>query len=235
MRSFLAQRPNLPPQQSSEHQVKIGGQICLACASGGRMRPQHEQATPRKRGDPPAHQFPEPSLYPVANHRRANRTANNKAYLRPCISWYRTGGQQQSTGNNGAARPATRAQRTPELIRPSHPRLLRQHHTSCAAKAARHGTRRPLSGRVRPRAARGPFGGAQPARRGRPWYASAGGSRGPSPADGYSAGTCACSLELQYGSETVTGQARSCRLPRGRTQVDSPVLQPPQPRHGSAC
>ena len=92
MRSFLAQRPNLPPQQSSENQVEIGGQICLACASGGRMRPQHEQATPRKRGDPPAHQFPEPSLYPVANHRRANRTANNKAYLRPRISWYRTGG-----------------------------------------------------------------------------------------------------------------------------------------------
>ncbi len=55
MRSFLAQRPNLPPQQSSENQVKIGGQICLACASGGRMSPQHEQATPGKRGDPPAH------------------------------------------------------------------------------------------------------------------------------------------------------------------------------------
>jgi hypothetical protein len=24
-------------------------------------------------------------------------------------------------------------------------------------------------------------------------------------------------------------------MPRGRTQVDTPVLQPPQPRHGSAC
>jgi hypothetical protein len=24
-RSFLAQRPNLPPQQSSDYQVKIGG------------------------------------------------------------------------------------------------------------------------------------------------------------------------------------------------------------------
>jgi hypothetical protein len=229
MRSFLAQRPNLPPQESSENQVKIGGQIRLACARGGRMRPQHEQATPRKRGDPPAHQFPEPSLYPVANHRRANRTANNKAYLRPCISWYCTGGQQQSAGNDGAAGSATRAQRAPELIRLSHPRLLRQHYTSCAAKAARHGTREPLSGRVRRRAARGPFGGARPARRGRPWYASADGSRGPSPADGCSAGTCACSLELQYGSESVTGQARSCRVPRGRTQVDTPGQRPPQP------
>jgi hypothetical protein len=55
MRSFLAQRPNLPPQESSENQVKIGGQICLAYASGGRMCPQHEKATPRKPGDPPTH------------------------------------------------------------------------------------------------------------------------------------------------------------------------------------
>jgi hypothetical protein len=86
MRSFQAQRPNLPPQQSSEHQVKIGGQLCLACASGCRLRTQHEQTTLREPGDPPAHEFPESSLYPVANHRRANRAANNKAYLRLGIS-----------------------------------------------------------------------------------------------------------------------------------------------------
>jgi hypothetical protein len=42
MRSFLAQRPNLPPQQSSKYQVKIGGQIRLACASGRRMSAHHE-------------------------------------------------------------------------------------------------------------------------------------------------------------------------------------------------
>jgi hypothetical protein len=55
MRSFLAQRPNLPPQQSSDYQVEIGGQIRLAYASGCRMRAQYEQATPGERGDPPAH------------------------------------------------------------------------------------------------------------------------------------------------------------------------------------
>jgi hypothetical protein len=42
MRSYLT-RPNLPPQQSSEHQVKIGGQIRLACTSGGRMSAHHER------------------------------------------------------------------------------------------------------------------------------------------------------------------------------------------------
>ena len=46
MRSFLAQRPNLPPQQLSENQVEIGGQIRLVCARGRRMCTHHEQATP---------------------------------------------------------------------------------------------------------------------------------------------------------------------------------------------
>jgi hypothetical protein len=128
MRSFLAQRPYLPPEQSSDNQVKIGDQICLACACSCRMSTQHEQATPRKRGDPPAHEFPEPSLYPVANHRRANCTANNKAYLRRGIPWNRPNRQKQRTRDNGAAGPAARAQRAPELVRAPHPRLLGQHH-----------------------------------------------------------------------------------------------------------
>jgi hypothetical protein len=95
MRSFLAQRPYLPPQQSSDNQVKIGDQIRLACACSSRVSAQYEQAAPGKRGDPPAHQFPEPSLYPVANYRRANCTANHKAYLRHGIVWNRTDRQEQ--------------------------------------------------------------------------------------------------------------------------------------------
>src|SRR6516165_6703281 len=127
----------VPPQQSSDNQVKIGGQILLACASGCRIRAQHEQATPGKRGDTPAHQFPEPSLHPVANHRRANRTADYKAYLRRVTGAYRTVGadQQQMPRDHRTARPAARPQDAPEILRPSHPRLLRQHDTSCAAQA----------------------------------------------------------------------------------------------------
>jgi hypothetical protein len=133
MRSFLAQRPYLPPEQSSDNQVKIGDQICLACASSSRMSTHYEQATPGKRGDPPAHKFPEPSLYPVTHHRRANCTANNKAYLRRGIPRNRADRQKQRSGDHGTAGPAPRAQRAPELIRAPHPRLLGQHHTSCAA------------------------------------------------------------------------------------------------------
>ncbi len=134
-RSFLAQRPNLPPQQSFHHQVKIGGQIRLAYASSCRIGTQYEHATPRERGDPPAHQFPEPSLHPVANHRRANRTADNQAYLRRVTGAYLSS-QQQVADEQGAACPAARAQYAAEILRPSHPRLLRQHDTPCAARVA---------------------------------------------------------------------------------------------------
>jgi hypothetical protein len=98
MRSLPAQRPNLPPQQSSERQVKIGGQICLAYACGRWVRAHHELATLRERGETRSHKLPEPSLYPVAYHRRANRTADYKAYLRPGVLGYHTGGQQQVCG-----------------------------------------------------------------------------------------------------------------------------------------
>jgi hypothetical protein len=94
------------------------------------MCTQHEQATPGKRGDSPAHQFPEPSLYPVANHRRANRTANYKAYLRLGVLGYQTCGRQQVSGQGRATSPSARAQRALELLRAPHPRLLRQHDPS---------------------------------------------------------------------------------------------------------
>jgi hypothetical protein len=50
---------------------------------------------------------------------------------------------------------------------------------------------------VRRSAARGPYDGVRRGQRGQPGCASAAGSHGLSPADGCSAGTYACSLELQ--------------------------------------
>jgi hypothetical protein len=68
-----------------------------------------------------------------------------------------------------------------------------------------------LGSPLRRRAARGPCDGARPGRRGRRGCASARGNRGPSPADGCSAGTYACSLELQVVRETVLNQGATCR------------------------
>lgn len=121
MRSFLAQRPNLPPQQSSQDQVKIGGQLRLAGTGGRRMSAHHEQATSGKRDKTSAHQLPESSLYPVANHRRADRTAHDKAYLRLGAPWHASTGEQQVGCEHSGAGPVARAHRAPELIRTSHP------------------------------------------------------------------------------------------------------------------
>jgi len=144
MRS-LVQRPNLPPQQSSESQVKIGGKIRLACASGRRMRTQYEQATSGKRGDSPAHQLPEPSLHPVANYRRADRTANNQAYLRRGVALYRTDRKEHVRCDRRTLNPATRAHSALEVVGASHPRLLWQHCTSRGQATARRDTNRPCA------------------------------------------------------------------------------------------
>jgi hypothetical protein len=165
------------------------------------MSTHHEQATPGKAGEPPAHKFPEPSLYPVTHHRRANRTADYKAYLRLGVLGYRTNSKQHMYRQGRRSGPSARAHYTLELLRASHPRPLRQHDPSCETDAA-DSDARSLTGvgsarALRLRAARGPCGGERPARHGQRGCASAHGSRGPSPADGYSAGTYACSLELQ--------------------------------------
>ena len=146
MRSCLT-RPNLPPEQSFECQVEIGGKIRLAYASGGRVSAHHEQATSGQAGETSAYQLPEPSLYPVAHHRRTNRTADYKAYLRwrtcrHCASNHGASSRgtrnQQACGKGRAAGPAARAQRALELLRTPHSRLLRQHGPSKRSKGTGH-------------------------------------------------------------------------------------------------
>ena len=121
---------------------------------------------------------------------------------------YLTDSEEQMPGDRGTACPATRAQRALELLRASHPRLLRQHPPVLPVSLANTSDRR---------AGRGPCGGARQGRRGRPGYASAHGSRGPSPADGCSAGTCACSLELPVrcgNCRLIIGRHAMCRAVR---------------------
>ena len=178
------------------------------------MGTHHEQATSGKRGEPPAHQFPEPSLYPVANHRRANRTANNKAYLRTGVLGYETRGNSSRCPER-VAPPARRPERITRLN--SSGLLIRDCCGSTTPPAKPRAS--PLApGRCfRRRAARGPCGGARQGRRGQHGYACARGSRGPWPAGGCSAGTCACSLELQVGSKaSMPHEGRTCHASRGQ-------------------
>ena len=186
------------------------------------MRPQYEQATPRKPGDPPAHQFPEPSLYPVANHRRANRTANNKAYLRPRIGWYAPAGSSRV--------PATTA---PPARRPE--RSVRRNSSGLLIRVCCGSTTPPAQPRL-PATAEDPSVAESDGE----LLAALATARGEHGAAGPGTHPQAEAVDLRpptvvrleralahwssrYGSETDTGQARSCRVPRGRTQVDTPA------------
>jgi len=48
----------VPPQQPSEHQVEVGGQIRLASGGGCRMSSHHEHATTREAGEASPRHFP---------------------------------------------------------------------------------------------------------------------------------------------------------------------------------
>ena len=77
----MAQCLNLPPEQSSEYQVEIGGQIRLAGVGSYGVGTHDEQATIWEVCETCPHELPKTSLHSVANHCGANRTANDKAYL----------------------------------------------------------------------------------------------------------------------------------------------------------
>jgi hypothetical protein len=135
------QRPNLPPQQSSQSQVQISGEIGLARRRGRGARTNHEKAARGEYIEMLSHQCPKTALNAVANHRGPNRTADNKAYLRR-LSGANTGiqprttgiqprtrraGDQQMHGQRRTAGTPSLTDRTPKIGGSLHPRLPRQH------------------------------------------------------------------------------------------------------------
>lgn len=135
MRSCLTQRPKPPLLQSFKHQVQISGQIGLACAGGRRMRSHHEQTTLGNRVKALSHEFPEPPLHPVANHRRADRFAHYQAYsrlagtrevaVRAIVAVF--SGNKGVHGEEAGSGPLALPHDEPEVLRASHPRFTRQH------------------------------------------------------------------------------------------------------------
>jgi hypothetical protein len=72
-------RPTLPPKQSLEHQVELGGQIRLACGSGPGTGAHHQQATFRKRLQIPAGQMTEPAPHFITNHSATYGTVHHES------------------------------------------------------------------------------------------------------------------------------------------------------------
>jgi len=69
----------LPPKQSSDYQVEVGGKIRLARSSCARCSAQYKQATSRQRPQVPAGKMPEPSADPITDHSAADFASDDEA------------------------------------------------------------------------------------------------------------------------------------------------------------
>ncbi len=148
-----------------------------------------EPGAGREAAEAGSDQVPELTAYAVADHGARRRRARPRSRHAGGVSRRH---RPDRSGRPRGARPARFGPLPPVRPRPAR---------SVAAKSERRRNRAPAgSTPVRPRAASDPWPGGRPGWRDRRGCASAGGTRGSSPADGCSAGRCACSL---VGSRTT--------------------------------
>jgi hypothetical protein len=72
----------LPPKQSSDYQVEVGGEIRLAGRGRAGRGADYKQATSRQQSQVPSGDVPEPSSDRISDNSRANRLADDKANAR---------------------------------------------------------------------------------------------------------------------------------------------------------
>jgi hypothetical protein len=70
----------LPPKQSFEYQVEVGGKIRLAGCSRARRGADYKQATSRQQPQIPAGEVPQPPSNRVPDYRRTDRLAHNETH-----------------------------------------------------------------------------------------------------------------------------------------------------------
>src|SRR5262249_36124773 len=116
--------PTLPPQQYSDNQADVGGELSLTRCSRTRCGTQHKQATPRQRLQITAHEGPQPTAHPVPTHRGAHLLTHYKP----------NGGgpgivppDEQVARPQRPASPAAGPSRAREIRAPPHPGSCRQH------------------------------------------------------------------------------------------------------------
>jgi len=72
----------LPPKQSSDHQVEVGGEIRLAGRGRARRGADYKQATSRQQPQVPSGEVPQPSSDSISDHRRAHGLADDETHSR---------------------------------------------------------------------------------------------------------------------------------------------------------
>jgi hypothetical protein len=119
IRCSPARHPALPPKQSSDYQVEVGGEIRLAGRSRARCRAQHKQATSRQRPQIPSDQVAQAAPDPVSNHGGADPAANDEANPGGIRL---LGAHEQLTGYQWPSRLAAAVLRRLEVGLAAHPR-----------------------------------------------------------------------------------------------------------------
>ena len=117
-------RPTLPPKQSSDYQVEVGGEIRLAGRCRARARAHYQQATSGQHCQIPAGQVPQPPPDLIPHYSRAYGPAHNKTDQRPVPGFRR---YQQVPGYQRPAGPAAAPGRRLEVRPPPHPRRCGKH------------------------------------------------------------------------------------------------------------
>jgi len=115
----------LPPKQSSDYQVEVGGKIRLARSSCARCSAQYKQATSRQRPQVPAGKMPEPSADPIADYGAADSAPHDETDKRILAG---TGGlDEQMPRDERPTCPAPASRRRGEVSPPPHPRRSGKH------------------------------------------------------------------------------------------------------------
>jgi hypothetical protein len=144
LRRSPARHPTLPPQQSSDYQADVSGEICLVRSGRTRCSTQHKQATSRQRLQIPAHQVPKSPTNPVSHHRRTDCLAHHKTNPgRPRI----IPAHKQMPGNQRSSRPAASTGSGREVRASAHPGGCRKHHDTSRSSRTEARTPFPAPGR----------------------------------------------------------------------------------------
>jgi hypothetical protein len=72
----------LPPKQSSDYQVEVGGEIRLAGRGRARRGADYKQATSRQHPQVPSGEVPQPPSHSISDHRRAHSPADDETNAR---------------------------------------------------------------------------------------------------------------------------------------------------------
>jgi hypothetical protein len=115
----------LPPKQSSDYQVEVGGEIRLAGRSRARRGADYKKATSRQQAQVPSGEVPEPSPDRIPDHSGTHRPADDETDASRLGAI--VGSDEKVARHELPPSFAAAAGREPEVSTAPHPRGCRKH------------------------------------------------------------------------------------------------------------